>query len=52
MKITEKDKPVKTIPKGVWESSNPAKKENQRSSPSTDAQGNGYPAQKQEKFEM
>lgn len=23
MKFTEKDKPVKTIPKGVWESSRP-----------------------------
>ena len=25
MKITEKKKPVQTIPKGVWESSNPIK---------------------------
>lgn len=23
MKFTEKDKPIKTIPKGVWESSRP-----------------------------
>lgn len=25
MKYTEKDKPIKTIPKGVWESSRPTK---------------------------
>lgn len=50
MKITDKKKPVKTIPNGVWESSRPAQnKENQSpASETTDLQGNGYP-QKQSK---
>lgn len=57
MKFAEKDKPVKTIPRGVWESSRPqADRENDndianrntknKSSVSTDAQGNGYPENK------
>lgn len=49
MKLTDKKKPVNTIPKGVWESSNPIQKENKNDksvNPSTDLQGNGYPAQK------
>lgn len=49
MKMTEKDKPVQTIPKGVWESSHPDREKNQHSQADADAQGNGYPAQKQEK---
>lgn len=47
MKFAEKDKPVRTIPKGVWESSRPkdnsGKEAEQNISPSTDLQGNGYP---------
>ena len=50
MKITDKNKPVSTIPKGVWESSRPApdKDKGNPSAKSTDLQGNGYP-QKQSK---
>jgi len=44
MKSTDKDKSIKTIPKGVWESSRPEKDDNSgKSSASTDLQGNGYP---------
>ena len=45
MKFTDKKKPVKTIPHGVWESSRPDqnKEKNSPLSPSTDLQGNGYP---------
>ncbi len=45
MKITDKKKPVKTIPDGVWESSRPQNKNNDTntSSKTTDLQGNGYP---------
>lgn len=48
MKITEKKKPVPTIPKGVWESEHTDKKEiknktEQLNEITTDAQGNGYP---------
>lgn len=44
MKISDKRKPVKTIPKGVWESSKPAPDKEQATSvtKSTDLQGNGY----------
>lgn len=49
MKITDKKKPVQTIPKGVWESSRPrpykdndGRQENVLSK-TTDLQGNGYP---------
>lgn len=46
MKITDKKKPVNTIPQGVWEGSNPTKnnKKNGALSSATDLQGNGYPA--------
>ncbi|MBO4998052.1 MAG: hypothetical protein J6D02_08650 [Lachnospira sp.] len=45
MRYTDKKKPVKTIPNGVWESSRPEqpKEKNSPLSPSTDLQGNGYP---------
>lgn len=52
MKITDKKKPVDTLPKGIWESSNPINdnEENKNtSSASTDLQGNGYPTNKQGK---
>lgn len=50
MKITDKKKPVRTIPSGVWESSRPAQSKEKHSpaSETTDLQGNGYP-QKQSK---
>lgn len=48
MKSTEKDKPIHTAPKGVWEASTTLKKEHKTKNEhfeeiSTDAQGNGYP---------
>ena len=48
MKVTDKDKPIRTIPEGVWESSNPNEKENRSKKQhlndiTTDIQGNGYP---------
>lgn len=45
MKFTDKDKPIKTIPKGVWESSRPdsEKKKSDSATETTDLQGNGYP---------
>ena len=48
MKAAEKDKPVHTTPKGVWEGSVTLKKEHKTKAEhlneiSTDAQGNGYP---------
>lgn len=45
MKFTDKKKPVKTIPHGVWESSRPKqpRDKDNPSSPTTDLQGNGYP---------
>lgn len=48
MKITDKKKPINTIPKSVWESSNPItdKKNKNSTTPSTDQQGNGYPDKK------
>ncbi len=52
MKITDKKKPVQTIPKGVWESSRPDSYKNtgsQQERPvnkTTDLQGNGYPVKK------
>lgn len=45
---TDKNKPIKTIPEGVWESSRPTDKRN-KCSKSTDLQGNGYPSNKQGK---
>ncbi|MCH5271546.1 MAG: hypothetical protein J1E83_12490 [Lachnospiraceae bacterium] len=49
-KITDKKKPVNTIPKGVWESSRPVANKDKSDSAmeTTDLQGNGYP-QKQDK---
>lgn len=51
MKITDKKKPVKTIPKGVWESSRPEEDKEKTSSATqtTDLQGNGYPVKQNEK---
>lgn len=48
MKITDKNKPIKTIPKGVWEAEHPINDKNKteynsKLNPSTDLQGNGYP---------
>lgn len=48
MKATEKDKRIRTAPKGVWESSITNKKENPSQKQhlndiTTDIQGNGYP---------
>lgn len=49
MKITDKNKPVKTIPKGVWEGSKPEKEKSNSASLTTDLQGNGYPKKQQER---
>ena len=53
MKITEKKKPVQTIPKGVWESSrsgrNTDKGQDRPSNKTTDLQGNGYPVKENKK---
>lgn len=51
MKITDKKKPVNTIPQGVWESDRPNQNKDKNSTltASTDLQGNGYPANKQSK---
>ena len=47
MKITDKKKPINTIPKGVWESSRDNQnKTNNHSDAATDLQGNGYPSSK------
>ncbi len=51
MKQAQKDKPIHTTPKGVWESSNTYKKEHKTRNEhleeiTTDAQGNGYPISK------
>lgn len=45
MKMTDKKKPINTVPKGVWESSRPAsnKDKSTRATETTDLQGNGYP---------
>ena len=43
MKQTDKDKPIHTIPKGVWEASHEEIAKEPKSSVSTDMQGNGYP---------
>lgn len=45
MKFTDKDKPIKAIPKGVWESSRPDsdKEKSNAATESADLQGNGYP---------
>lgn len=38
----EKEKSISTVPRGVWESSHIAKDEN-KTTPTSDLQGNGYP---------
>lgn len=43
MKMTDKNKSIPTIPKGVWESSRPEDKDKSKCSVTTDLQGNGYP---------
>ncbi len=48
MKQAESDKPIHTIPNGVWESSRPYKKKPKAKDEhlneiTTDTQGNGYP---------
>ena len=48
MKVTDKKKPVNTIPSGVWESSKPVNGKD-KTTTTTDLQGNGYPANKQNK---
>lgn len=51
MKITDKKKPVSTIPQGVWESSrpDPHKEKSGAATESTDLQGNGYPKEQNKK---
>lgn len=51
MKITDKKKPVSTIPQGVWESSrpDPHKEKPGAATESTDLQGNGYPQEQNKK---
>ncbi len=41
MKESDKDKPIKSVPEGVWESSRPKKSKGKDIN--TDLQGNGYP---------
>ena len=50
MKITDKKKSIKTVPKGVWESTRPDSGKNKSDSftKTTDLQGNGY-TKKQDK---
>lgn len=48
MKITEKKKPISTIPEGVWEGGivndrKPVDKKEHLNEITTDSQGNGYP---------
>lgn len=43
MKQADKDKPIHTIPKGVWEASREEISEKPQNSISSDIQGNGYP---------
>lgn len=45
MKNVEKNKPIHTMPEGIWESSRPApdKEKPSTATESTDLQGNGYP---------
>lgn len=47
MKITDKKKPIPTIPEGVWESPRTDRKSAEKKrNCSTDMQGNGYPGAK------
>lgn len=45
VKQAEKDKPIATTPKGVWEASRADEKKHRagKTSPGTDLQQNGYP---------
>lgn len=48
MREARQERPVRTVPDGVWEASRPEKKENRSRNasakdPAVDAQGNGYP---------
>ena len=43
MKKTDKKEPIPTIPKGVWESSEPLK-QTDRTNKTMDGQKNGYPS--------
>ncbi|MBR1930020.1 MAG: hypothetical protein IJ833_00900 [Lachnospiraceae bacterium] len=46
MKITDKKKPINTVPDGVWEADRPdsdKRDKNSELSATTDLQGNGYP---------
>ncbi len=48
MKPADKDKPIRTVPKGAWEGGIASLKKDQPVHPdpndlTTDAQGNGYP---------
>lgn len=43
MKQADKDEPIHTIPKGVWEASHEEIAKEPKDSVSTDMQGNGYP---------
>lgn len=50
MKSTDKDKPIKTIPDGVWESNHSTENKKEKNPTiTTDLQGNGYPVNKQSK---
>ena len=48
MKVTDKNRSIPTIPKGVWESTRPIpdKEKSTSASETTDLQGNGYPQKK------
>ena len=49
MKQADKDKPIHTIPKGVWEASHEEIAKEPKSNVSTDMQGNGYPEKNPQK---
>lgn len=49
MKEASRNKPINTIPNGVWESSRPVTKKSKKEKKNeitTDLQGNGYPVNK------
>lgn len=51
MKVTEKNKPIHTIPDGAWEAGLISKQEDslkqkRQNEITTDSQGNGYPTDK------
>ena len=50
IKESDKKKPIKTIPKGVWESSRPDTHHKiDNNATSTDLQGNGHPTKSEQK---